>query len=91
VEPPDRFAVAITALEADDLGRGMAAQQPDQLGADVAGRADDADADPLAGARPAVRRYRSRFETRAHGRVRPLAVGRLEEVAGIGWTAVMTA
>ena len=48
----DRIVVAVAAGEPDDVDVRMARQQPDQLGADVAGRADDADADP---ARPAVR------------------------------------
>jgi hypothetical protein len=89
----DRLGFASAALEPDDLDLGVAAQQADELGADVAGRTDDPDADPLAGARPAVRRdLCARLETRAHWRARPLTGGRLlARNEGIGWTAVMTA
>ena len=43
----DRLVVAAASRQADDLDVGMARQEPDQLRADVAGRADDPDADPL--------------------------------------------
>jgi hypothetical protein len=92
VRRPDRLAIAIPALEADDVDLRMAAEQSEQLSADVAGRADDPDANAVAGARPAVRRDRSsRLEPRAHRRARTLTGGRLEVETGIGWTAVMAA
>jgi hypothetical protein len=88
----NRLGVAVAALEPHDFDVRMATQQPDELGAYEPGRTDDPHADPGAGARPAVRRDRSPgFGARAHGHVRPLTEGRVERVAGIGWTAVMTA
>ena len=84
---------------------GWRRQQADELGTDVAGRTDDADADP---ARPAVRTdaplgareeprrlvrrdRRGRSEPRAHWRTWPLTGGWLGLLAGNGWTVVMGA
>ena len=77
--------VAIAALETDDIGMGMAAEEPDQLGPDIAGRADDPDSDPIVAIRPAIRRDRCGFDPRAHRRVgaeaEPLAGGEVERDA----------
>jgi hypothetical protein len=90
--------VAVATLEPDDLDGGMATEQPDQLGADVAGRADDPDPDRAgAGIRPAIRRDRARWlGRRAHGRagVRRHAwslAGDAVEIETIGRMAAMTA
>ena len=45
VDAAERVAVAVAALEPDDRDVRVPRQEPDQLGADVAGRADDPDAD----------------------------------------------
>ena len=101
----DRVVLAVAAGEADDLDVRMAGQQPDQLGADVPGRTDDADADPSRPAvgahaalrageeprRPVRRDRRGRPEPRAHGRTRPLTGGWLGWLAGSGRTVVMGA
>ena len=52
VDPADRVVVAAAADEPDELDVRVSRQQPDQLGADIAGRPDDPDPDP---ARPARR------------------------------------
>jgi hypothetical protein len=92
VRPADRVVVAAARCEPDDLDERVASEEPDQLRADVAGRADDPDADLRAGTRPAVRRdRRSGLEARAHGRAKPFAEGCLWPRPGIGWTAVMSA
>ena len=76
----------------DDVDERVPVEEPDQLGADVPGRADDPDADAELGARPAVRLdRRTRLETRAHGRAEPFAEGCLWPGPGIGWTACMDA
>ncbi len=90
--------MAVAALEPDDLDRRMAAEQADQLGADVARCADDPDPDPaVRGIRPAIRRDRDRWlDSRAHGRAgvrrhaRSLA-GDGFEVEAVGRKAAMTA
>ncbi len=81
MDPADRVVVAAAAGEPDELDVRVAREQPDQLGADVPGRPDDADPDapgtagrihapPGAGeADRATRRDpRERLEARAHGR-----------------------
>ena len=45
VDAPDRVSVALATDQADDLDVGVTRQQPDQLAAGVAGRADHGDAD----------------------------------------------
>ena len=45
----DRVVVAAARREPDDLDVRVASEEADQLGADVAGRADDPDADPELG------------------------------------------
>jgi hypothetical protein len=101
----DRVVLAVAAGESDDLDVWMARQQPDELGTDVPGGTDDADADP---ARPTVRAHaplgageeprrlvrrdrRGRSEPRAHWRTWPLTGGWLGLLAGIGRTVVMGA
>ena len=92
--------IAIPALQSHQLHVRVARQDADELGAHVAGRADDRDADaPLAAvggdaasgageASRAVRRDRSRcVDAHAHGRARPLTGGRL--AVRIGGTADM--
>ena len=46
VDATERVGVAIAALEPDERDVRVAHEEPDQLGADVPRRADDADADP---------------------------------------------
>ena len=88
----DRLVAAAARGQRDDVDERVAVEEPDQLGADVAGRADDPDADPQVRSGPAVRRDRRlRLQARAHGRARPFAEGRLLSRAGIGWTADMGA
>ena len=101
----DRVVLAVAAGESDDLDVRMARQQPDELGTDVPGGTDDADADP---SRPAVRAHaplgageeprrlvrrdrRGRSEPRAHWRTWPLTGGWLGLLAGSGRTVVMGA
>ena len=85
----DRLGVAVAALEPDDLDVRVAREEPDQLAADVAGRPDDADADPLVlglraaapsrcGAGAAVRRDSRLDAACAHGRTWPLTGGRAD-------------
>ena len=71
--PADRIAVPVAALQADELDVRVAREQPDQLRADVAGRADDADADAAWRLRRAVaaRRARARTPIGGHGRMTP--------------------
>ena len=67
VDAVERVAVAVAALEADDGHVRVAGQEADQLGADVAGRPDDADPDAAVGVGAAGRDHaalRSRDETR---------------------------
>ena len=85
----DRLVLAVAAGEPDDLDVRMPAQQPDQLAAAVAGRADDPDTDasraidaghaPLGTRddprRPVRRDRRGRPESCAHGRTKPFAEG----------------
>ena len=52
VDAAERVVVAVAALEADEVDVRVAREEPDELGADVAGRPDDADADAT---RPAGR------------------------------------
>ena len=87
VERLDRLVVALPAHEADDADVRVAAQEPDELRADVAGRPDDGDPDRIGGrvaggcarvrgrvrTRSTVRLDRRRPERRAHGRAKPLA------------------
>ena len=101
----DRVVLAVTSGEAHDVDVRVARQDANQLGADVAGRSDDADADlaraavgsraPLrarSGPRRAVRRdRRGRSEPRAHWRTWPLTGGWLGLLAETGWTVVMGA
>ena len=88
----NRLVAPATRGQRDDVDERVSIEDPDQLGADVAGRADDPDANAKVGARPAVRRdRRTRLEARAHGRARPFAEGCLERVPGIGWTTCMDA
>ncbi len=77
----DRFGFAGASLEPRDLDVRVALEQADQLGADVARRPDDPDADPRGGAGAAVRRDSRLDAACAHGRTRPLAGGR----AAAGW------
>jgi hypothetical protein len=59
VDVREGLVVPVATLEPDDLDCWMAAQQPDQLRARVAGCPDDADPDPAVRAiRPAIRRDR---------------------------------
>ena len=51
----DRVALALPAHEARDRHVGVQGEQPDQLRADVPGRADDRDSDGVAGQRDARR------------------------------------
>jgi hypothetical protein len=91
---PDRFGLAATRLESDQLDERMPREQAHQLGTDIARGPDDGDSNALIGeARPAVRRDRcGRLKARAHGRTVPFTGGRLgPRVEEIGWTAVMTA
>jgi len=88
VDLADGLVIATAPDETYDGDGRVAIEEPDELGADVPGRAHDGDADGRDGTRPAILLGR-RVETRAHGRVRPLAVGRL--VRGPGWIAVMDA
>ena len=88
MDAADRLVISATAHETHDRHGGMAIEQPDELRADVAGRPDDRDPDRPVGSRPAIRLGR-RLEARAHGRTRPLTVGRLDRRSG--WIAVMDA
>jgi hypothetical protein len=70
----DWLAGSVASLEPDDLDVGVAPEEPDQLGADIARRPDDPDPDPLTGGRPTVGPGRRRgVDTRAHGRAAVLA------------------
>ena len=92
MRPADWVVVAAASGEPDDLDERVAGEEPDELRTDIAGGADDPDADPELGSRPAVRRdRRNGLEARAHGRARPFAEGCLWPRPGIGWTAVMGA
>ncbi len=85
----DRIVVTVATGESDEVDVRVASQQPDQLCADVPGRADDPDPQPTRAAvrvdpaaragedpRRAVRRDRGRrSEVRAHRHARPLAGG----------------
>jgi hypothetical protein len=94
----DRLVVPIASLETGDLDIRVAREDPDQLRTDVAGCADDPDADApwavtvhaasLGTGRtsPAVRRDR-RGRPCAHGRTWPLTGGGID--VHLGWTAVM--
>ncbi len=67
VDAVERVAVAVAALEADDRHVRVAGQEADQLGADIAGRPDDADPDAPVGLGAAGRNHpalRTRDETR---------------------------
>ena len=74
-----RDGVAVAAVEADDLDRRMAAEDPDQLAAAVAGRPDDRDPDPgIAVTEAAIGRGLERApDPRAHRRA---------GVAGHAWS-----
>ena len=94
VDAVERVAVAVAALEADDRHVRVAGQEADQLGADVAGRPDDADPDAPVGVGAAGRDHpalRSRDETRravrrALGRrLEPRAHGRSTRLLTGSW------
>src|SRR3954447_21527764 len=90
----DRLVLPVAAGQTDDVDVRMARQDPDQLGADVAGRADDADPEAALAVgsdpslrpgdeprRPLRRDRRGRSEPRAHRRSRPLTGGWLGGLA----------
>ncbi len=93
VDPGDRIALPLPSDEPGDPDVRVEGEEPDQLRADVARRADDRDPDRIAEKRPhagrrggagrgclvmTVRRDRRLRRIRAHGRAGPLAGGRIE-------------
>jgi hypothetical protein len=64
MDAPDGIAAPLATGQPDELDRGMGSQEPDELAADVAGRADDPDPDRGATAR---RRMRGRSGARSVG------------------------
>src|SRR3954454_4809199 len=90
----DQFVLRVAPGQTEDVVVRRARQDPDQLGADVAGRDDDADPEAALAVgsdpslrpgdeprRPVRRDRRGRSEPRAHRRSRPLTGGWL------GWLA----
>ena len=76
VDLTDWYVRAVASQQPDDLDMGMAGEEADELGPDVAGRTDDRDAQAcLRNAVDPVLRLRGRDAAGAHGRTTPLTGG----------------